>query len=560
MSASDRPLLPLRAFLARPLNAVLGLSLAINIALLAPSIYMLQVYDRVLVTRSIETLAMLATAALLTLVAMGALEQLRSRMLGLTGHALERHFGPGVLARLLTASARGEPGATGDGLRDLATLRAFISGPAVVALCDAPWAPVYLALIAAFDLRLGGLALLAALLLLGLSWAQDRSLRSGLAQVQAQARATQRVAERSLHNAEVVTALGMGESMATQWLRQLDAQQQATLDGGRGASRLGSITRTLRQAVQIVMLGAGAWLVIRGGATPGLMIACTVLLARALAPVEQLMAQWRLLGDARAAYQRLDQLLRQPVEASASTALPRPSGALSVEQLSCAVPGSPRPLLRQVNLSARPGEVVAVIGGSGAGKTTLARLLVGVLRPAAGAVRLDGADIRQWDPARLGPALGYLPQDVELFAGTVAENIARFSAGPAEAVIAAAQAAQVHDFIVRLPQGYDTPVGERGSALSGGQRQRIALARALYGEPALVVLDEPDASLDGDGEDALVAAIAGLKARGATVVAVTQRRRLLSVADQVVVLKDGAVERTVTRSEAGEDAAAKVPA
>ncbi|MBQ0943040.1 type I secretion system permease/ATPase [Ideonella sp. 4Y16] len=551
--------MPLRAFLARPIGAVLGLSLAVNIALLAPSIYMLQVYDRVLVTRSVETLAMLAVAALLTLVAMGALEQLRSRMLALTGHALERQVGPGVLSRLITASARQEPGAPTDGLRDLGTLRAFIGGPAVVALCDAPWAPVYLALIAAFDLRLGGLALLCAAALLGLSWAQDRSLRDHQARVQAQARATQRVAERSLHNAEVVTALGMGDALAAQWLRQLDQQQQTAEDGGQLASRLGSLTRTLRQAVQILMLGLGAWLVIRGGATPGLMIACTVLLARALAPVEQLMAQWRLLADARAAYRRLDQLLQLPLEATAATALPRPSGALTVEQLSASVPGGQRLLLRQVSLSARPGEVLAVIGGSGAGKTTLARLLVGVLRPAAGAVRLDGADIRHWDPARLGPALGYLPQDVELFAGTVAENIARFGNAQAEAVIAAAQAAQVHDFIVRLPQGYDTPVGERGMALSGGQRQRIALARALYGEPALVVLDEPDASLDGEGEDALVAAIAGLKARGATVVAVTQRRRLLSVADQVVVLKEGSVERTVARNEAPQNPPGDVP-
>jgi PrtD family type I secretion system ABC transporter len=307
------------------------------------------------------------------------------------------------------------------------------------------------------------------------------------------------------------------------------------------------VTKTWRQAVQILMLGAGAWLVIRGGATPGLMIACTLLLSRAFAPIEQLSAHWRALGEARSAYDRLHALLARPAVAPAPTALPRPSGALSVEGLSYVAPGGQRLLLRQVSFEARPGEIVALIGGSGGGKTTLARLLVGATTPAGGAVRLDGADLRQWDPDRLGQALGYLPQDVELFAGTVAENIARFTEGPSEAVIAAAQAAQVHELILRLPAGYDTPVGERGGLLSGGQRQRIALARALYGEPALVVLDEPDASLDGDGEQALIAALRALKTRGATVIAVTQRRGLLAAADRVVVLREGMVERSAPR-------------
>lgn len=547
---------PLSTFLRRPFAGVLAFSLVINLTLLTPSLFMMQVYDRVLVTRSVETLLMLAAAATLTLVAMGALEHVRSRILALMGTALERSFGPRVLTQLVIASARGGGGAYQEGMRDLATLRNFVSGPAVIALCDVPWTPVYLLLIAAFDLRLGLLALAAAMLLLGLTWAQDRASAGRLHALREQTRVTQRVAERSLHNAELLTALGMTGAMATLWRQQLDLQHAEMHAGARHATWLSVSIRTFRQMIQVLMLGCGAWLVIHEGATPGLMIACTVILARALAPVEQLIAQWRLLGEARGALARLDDLLKRPEEAAAATSLPRPSGALAVEALSCTAPGSGRLLLRQVSFAAEAGSIVAVVGGSGAGKTTLARLLVGVLRPAGGSVRLDGADIRQWDPQHLGPALGYLPQDVELFAGTVAENIARFTDAASDAVIAAAKAAHAHDFIVRLPKGYDTPIGEGGAALSGGQRQRVALARALFNDPALIVLDEPDASLDSEGEDALMAALAGAKARGATVVAVTQRRRMLSIADKVVVLKEGAVERTAVRSEAGDEAVA----
>lgn len=547
----------LRGFLRRPLLGVLGFSLIINLTLLAPSLFMMQVYDRVLVTRSVETLLMLGGAATLTLLAMGVLEQVRSRMLAVTGTALERCFGPHVLTQLVIASARGGGSVYQEGMRDLSTLRSFVSGPAVIALCDVPWTPVYLLLIAAFDLRLGLLALVAALLLMALTWAQDRASAKGLTALREQTRITQRVAERSLQNAELLTALGMTGEMATQWRQQLDLQHAEIHAGARHITWFSASIRTFRQLVQVLMLGCGAWLVIHEGATPGLTIACTVILARALSPVEQLIAQWRLLGEARSALTRLDDLLARPEEASAATALPRPTGALSVESLSCRAPGSgDRLLLRQVSFTADAGSIVAVVGGSGAGKTTLARLLVGVLRPAGGSVRLDGADIRQWDPQQLGPAMGYLPQDVELFAGSVAENIARFTNAPSDAVIAAATAAHAHEFIVRLPKGYDTPIGEGGAALSGGQRQRVALARALFNNPALIVLDEPDASLDSEGEDALMAALAGAKLRGATVVAVTQRRRILSIADKVIVLKEGTVERTAVRSEAGEEAVA----
>lgn len=548
----------LRPLLSRQLAWALLFSLAINLALLAPSLFMLQVYDRVLVTRSLETLTMLLALALLTLAAFAALDQVRSRLLGITGMALERRLGAVVLPEMILRQARPGREPPVDGLRDLATLRAFLSGPGIVALFDAPWAVVYLLLIAGFDGRLGLMALGAMLLLLGLTWANQRLVQRNFQRLQADARAAGRWAERAVQNAEVVTALGMGPALVGRWARQTEAVQEASLASSGPSSVLGALSRGTRQAIQVVMLAAGAWLVIREGVTPGVMIATTIILGRALAPVEQLLVGWGGLAEARAAYERLQALVGASAGRPAPLALPRPTGRLDAEAVSYVPPGSPRALLRQVSLQLRPGELMALVGGSGAGKTTLARVLVGVLRPTGGAVRLDGAELGQYEASSLGASLGYLPQDVELFAGSVAENIARFQAqdgAGAEAVIAAAQAAGVHELILRLPQGYDTPVGEGGNLLSGGQRQRVALARALYGQPALVVLDEPDASLDAEGEEALMAALARLKARGAAVVAVTQRRRLLGLADKVLVMRDGAVERVATRNETVADGA-----
>ena len=554
----DRPA-PLRtaapdlAEFVRPyLGWALVFSLAINLALLTPSLFMLQVYDRVLVTRSVETLVMLALIAGFCLAAFGALDQVRSRLLNMLGMALERRIGPGLLGSLIVANARQSSNELADGLKDLASVRTFLSGPGVVAVFDAPWALVYLVIIALFDLRLGGLALLAMVVLFGMTWFNNRLVRQGLQRVQPASRAAGRWAERCMQNAEAVTALGMGSAMTERWAAQSAQVQETTLAATAASGRLAAVSRAARQAVQVVMLSAGAWLVIREGATPGVMIATTIILGRALAPVEQLIGGWQGLVEARLAYQRLQAVLERPPEGAVETTLPRPQGQLSVEALSHVSPQNNRPLLRQVSFQAVPGELVAVVGGSGAGKTTLARLLVGVLKPSAGVVRLDGADIRQYDPGVLGAAIGYLPQDVELFAGTVAENIARFTGAGSAAVIAAAQAAGAHEIILRFPQGYDTPVGEGGRLLSGGQRQRVALARALFGEPSFVVLDEADASLDAEGEEALVGALQRLRARGATVVAVTQRRRLLTVADRVLVLREGSIERTAVRREGGD--------
>jgi PrtD family type I secretion system ABC transporter len=543
----------LAIFLRQRLRWPALFSLAINLALLAPSIYMLQVYDRVLVTRSIETLVMLTILTGVTLAAFGALDQVRSRLLALVGMGLEQRFGPPLLSHLIVTNARQTTTAADDGLKDLSTLRNFLSGTPVVALFDAPWAVVYVLLIAAFDWRLGVLAIASVLVLLWLTWSNNQRTRAGLDGTLKEMRTAGRWADRCLANAEVVTALGMNDTLSRRWADQTASVHERNLTLGARTGVLSASTRTLRQMVQVLMMALGAWLVIHEGASSGVMLATTIILGRALAPIEQIIGSWNAFTEARLAFGRLDELLAKPPEGVVATTLPRPQGHLKVEGLTHVTPDSQRILLRQVSFEASPGEIVALVGGSGAGKTTLARLLVGVLRPSGGAVRIDGADIRQYDPRALGPALGYLPQDVELFAGSVAENIARFTQTPeddcADAVIAAAKAAGVHELILRLPQGYDTQVGEGGRRLSGGQRQRVALARALYKMPAVVVLDEPDASLDSEGEDALMHALQGLKQRGATVVAVTQRRRLLSVADKVIVMRDGQVERTATQAQ-----------
>jgi PrtD family type I secretion system ABC transporter len=533
------PLAPLLS----PLRTVLLFSLVINLALLAPSIFMLQVFDRVLATRSVETLLVVGAIAVGTLMLMGVLEFLRNRALGGVGVLLEQEHGPHLLSQLLRAAAH--PGRQGylDGMRDLATVRAFLGGPGVVALFDAPWTVIYLALIYLFHPALGLLATLFTAVLVLLAWFNERTTRAAIGQLTDSSRRAGRLVDGALRNAEVVRALGMQPAMRGRWLAQTQRSHGLQLELGRGGGAINAVSRFTRQLVQVAMLGYGAYLVIHDNATPGVMLATTIILGRAMAPVEMLIANWKGLVEARSAFARLREVLAAGAEGAVGTELPRPAGRLAVEGLRFVPAGSERALLHDVSLQADPGQVLAVIGPSGSGKTTLARLLCGVTEPSAGVVRLDGADLRNWDPVRRGTWIGYVPQDVELFDGSVSENIARMGPVDSAAVLTAAQHAHVHDLLLRLPQGYDTPVGEVGNRLSGGQRQRVALARALYGEPALVVMDEPDASLDADGEQALLETIRGLRERRVTVVVVTQRRAVLSVADRVVVMRDGGIER-----------------
>jgi ATP-binding cassette subfamily C exporter for protease/lipase/ATP-binding cassette subfamily C protein EexD len=535
--------------LARYFAYAAAFSFAINLLMLVPALYMLQVFDRVLSSRSEETLAMLSVGALVALSMMALLDVLRAQLLAACGIALDRRLGPDVMRRLIELAARGGPAEQANAPRDVATLRAFLVGSAVIALFDAPWLPLFLALIWLFHPLLGALAIGGALLMIGLAAANERFTRRPLERVQAEGRRTGRFTDAATRAAESVDALGMREAVTRRWIALNEAQLAEQREASRMGGLFSGLTKFTRQAIQMAMLGAGAWLVITQNLSSGVMIACTIILGRALAPVEMLVASWRGLVEARGAWQRLSQLFDSHPAAARGTELPAPRGALAVENVMLAFPRAERPILRNVAFSLAAGESLGVIGPSAAGKSTLARLLVGVWKPTAGAVRLDGVDVATWDREQLGRHIGYVAQVVELFDGTVAENIARLGEPDSAAVVRAAQRAYAHDMILRLPKGYDTGTGSAGEALSPGQRQRVALARALYGDPKLVVLDEPNANLDGEGDDALVRALQDLREAGVTVVIIAHRPSLLGGVDKMLVLKDGAAELFGPRAE-----------
>jgi PrtD family type I secretion system ABC transporter len=524
-------------------------SLLINLLMLVPALFMLQVFDRVVTSRSRETLVMLAILAVGALLFMAFLDVIRARLLTRAGVTLEKLLGPKVLADMVRRGATPGPKDALHGLRDVGALRAFLTGPGIVALFDAPWLPIFVAIIYLFHPLLGVIAIGGALMLLGLAYLNEKLSRKPLESMQIESRKAGRFADQSIGNAEVAGALGMVDSLARGWQAISRGGLALQLRANRTASVVTGLTRFMRQFLQIAMLSAGAWLVIDQVSTPGIMIAATILLGRALAPVESAIAGWKSLVDARAAYGRLNQALDGEPKNESLTELPAPKGALAVERVVFGFRGQDRPVIKQVSFELAPGEIMAIVGPTAAGKSTLARLLVGLWRPVSGVVRLDGADITSWPRARLGPYVGYLPQNVELFAGTVSENIARLGEVDSEAVIDAATRANAHEMILRLPKGYDTPIGEGGAFLSGGQRQRIALARALYGDPRLVVLDEPNSNLDKDGEDALLEAVRRMKADGVTVVVVTHRPSLLAAMDKVALLRDGAIEKLGALSE-----------
>ena len=528
--------------------AAVAFSFVINLAMLAPSVYMLQVFDRVLSTRSLETLVMLSLFAGAALLLMWALDLVRSRLLALTGLLFEDRVGTQVLGRVLDGIGRVPAAQQAGAMRDVTVLRGFVSGPGLVALFDAPWMLMYVGLIYLFNPLLGELAFASAAVLVLLAWGNERATRAGVERAQDQGRELARSVDGVMRSAEPVRALGMGPAIGARWRaasRQLQVRQLAT---HRAGSLANSATRFFRQSVQVAMMGVAAWLVIEQKATPGVMVAVTVILGRALAPVETLIAQWKSLVEARAALHRLDRLLAFEVPRHFD-ALPALTGAVVLDNLCYAAPGTTRPILHGINVTIVAGEIVAVIGPSGSGKSTLARLITGALPATAGSVRIDGADIGQWTPEGLGRQIGYVPQEVALLAGTVAENIARFSDGAQDEVVAAAARAHAHELIVQLRDGYLTPVGEGGQMLSGGQRQRVALARALYGEPRVVVLDEPNACLDTAGEQALAQTLTGLRQAGVTVVLVTQRTQVLALVDRILELRDGALVRIGVRQD-----------
>jgi PrtD family type I secretion system ABC transporter len=528
MAQVRRQMLPLGIF-----------SLGANLLLLVSSLYMLQVFNRVLSSGSVDTLLWLTVAAVFAIAVYGVLELARRRLLSRTAAWLDNELaGPiirrGVEARLI--GARSEAGLT-----ELQEMRSFLAGDAILAFLDAPWMPVFIAVIWLMHPLLGWLALAGAITLLSVAVANDLLTRRSLQQSRAGLQRNQRGARHYVDNAETVRALGMLGPLLDRWQDVRRCLRDDTERASAVTSALTYLTKSVRLALQILVLGMGAWLVLRGELTGGGMIAASLILSRALSPVERALGAWRSYVSARAARANLAKLFRAMRAGTTSLSLPRPTGRLLIENLQFQPSECSKPIIRKVDLSVEPGQTCGIIGPSGSGKSTLCRLVVGAWQPTGGHVRLDGADVTSWDPDELGKHIGYLPQTVELFPGTIAQNIARMRAVDDAAVIEAAMLADVHEMILRLPDGYDTDVGMHGHRLSGGQKQRIALARALFGEPALIVLDEPNANLDGTGEQALQKALVELKCRQRTTLIVAHHPSTLRTADKLLVLKEGRV-------------------
>lgn len=517
-------------------------SMAINLLMLVPSIYMLQVYDSVLSSRNLMTLAMLSLITLMFYALISGLEWVRSQVLIRVGAQIDALMSERIYTAAFEQNLKKNNFQAGQALTDLTTLRQFVTGQGLFAFFDAPWFPIYLAVIFLFDFWLGVFSLVGTAVLIALAWANDRVSSKPLSEASQLALVSGAMATNNLRNAEVIESMGMLPNLRARWhqLHQQFLAQQAIASDK--ASVVTAVTKLFRLTLQSYILGLGAWLVIEGRLTPGMMIAGSILMGRALSPVEQLIAVWKQVSGVKTAWQRLDQLLQQNPARKTGMPLPAPTGQLSIENVTAAPPGGQVAVLKGVQLSLAAGEVLAIIGPSASGKSSLARLMVGIWPAQVGKVRLDGADLYQWNKDALGQHLGYLPQDIELFAGTVAENIARFGEVDSEKVIAAAQLAGVHEMVLRLPKGYDTPIGEGGAGLSGGQQQRIGLARALYGQPALIVLDEPNSNLDDAGEAALIQAIRELKALRRSVVLITHRMPILTISDKLLVLNEGAVQ------------------
>ncbi len=515
-------------------------SLFINLLLLLPAIYMLQVYDRVLSSGSVSTLLMLTLVAAFLFAVMGGLEWVRSQILIATSSRLDDLLSGRVFdAVFRQALASSGKVATAQPLADLLQMRQFMTGPGLFAFFDVPWLPIYVAVMFMFHPLVGVAAIFSALVLIGLAVWNEYSIRGDLNEASQKTLEASNHTQRSLRNSDAIEAMGMLPRLRARWL----LRQQGALELQARASRRGGLitaaSKTFRVLIQTLILGLGAYLAIRREISAGGVIAGSILLGRALAPLDQMIGTWRGFVSARESYNRLDQLLQASPQREAPMPLPTPQGAMAVEKLVLTPPGAEAPVLRGVSLQIEPGSVLAIIGPSAAGKTTLVRAMLGLVEPTSGDVRLDGAKIDQWDRETLGQHIGYLPQDVELLDGTIAENIARFGDVDAAKVIAAADAAGVRSMILRLPQGYGTRLV--GNVVSAGQRQRIGLARALYGMPQWIVLDEPNANLDEEGEAALAVTLQSLKQAGRTVVVVTHRKDILAQADRVAVLAQGQV-------------------
>ncbi|GEK48339.1 peptidase [Bisbaumannia pacifica] len=516
-------------------------SMFVNLLMLVPPMYMLQVYDRVLTTQSGETLLMLTLVVVFLFMIMGGLELVRSRILVRVGNRLDTSINARLYSAMFRRSVMAQGRQTAQPLSDLTNLRQFLTGNGLFAFFDAPWVPVYLAVLFLFHPWLGVFATCAGIILLALALTNERATKGLLAEANGEQIKAQDLANSNLRNAEVLHAMGMLPGIMGRWAEK---HHQFLAKQSQASDRAGALTnasKVLRLLFQSMILGLGAWLVLAGEMTAGMMIAGSIIMGRALAPIDQMIGSWKGFVGARGAYERLNELLTQIPDEQRRMSLPAPEGNINIESIAAAPPGVRLSTIRGINFEVPKGEHIGIIGPSAAGKSTLARVLLGIWPTQVGAVRLDGADVTQWNRDELGPYIGYLPQDIELFDGTISENIARFGEVDAEKVVRAARKAGVHEMILELPNGYDTYISSTSGALSGGQRQRVGLARALYGDPVLVVLDEPNSNLDEAGERALSQSIAQLKTEGATLFVISHRTSVLKNMDQLLVLKDGQV-------------------
>ncbi len=524
-------------------------SFFINILMLVPALYMLQVYDRVVTSRSEETLVMLTLIVVWLFMTMGVLEFIRSRILIRVGNRLDQYMNVNLFASMFDRTVK-EPGNdSAQPINDMNNLRQYMSGNGPFAFFDAPWLPIYIAILFMFDPYFGIFGIVAAIILFLLAVANERSTKKLLEESGSESLASSNYAASCLKNAEVVSAMGMESSLRDRWLERHLSFLKKQSDASDRASVLTNMSKNLRLMFQSLILGLGAWLAINDEITPGMMIAGSIILGRALAPLDLLIGSWKGFGSARSAYKRLYELFAAYPPKPNTMALPDPEGQLSCEAVMVVPPGAQTPSVKGVTFALNKGDVMAVIGPSAAGKSSLVRAMLGVWPLMAGKVRLDGADVHAWDKDHLGRFVGYLPQDIELFSGTISENICRFGALDPERVVRAAKMAGVHDMILRLPQGYDTVLASGSSGLSGGQRQRIGLARALYGEPRLVILDEPNSNLDEHGEKALSEALVQLKENNVTVVLISHRKQVLKQADKVLLMAQGEMKGFGERDE-----------
>jgi PrtD family type I secretion system ABC transporter len=530
---------------------VAALSAVTNVLMLTGPLFMMQVYDRVLASRSVPTLFALSGLAISLYVFLGVLELIRSRILTRIGQRIEEQLGGPTFDAVMVLPLRmSKKEAISQPVRDLEQVRQFMSGPGPVAICDMPWLPLYLAILFLFHPYLGWIAVAGALILIALTLTSEAVLRDPIRKIAQLAGARSEFLEAGRRNAEALHAMGMRGAYSARWheanSRYVEEQRQ-TSDATSGFS---TASKIFRLALQSAVLALGAWLAIKQLASPGAMIASSILTSRALAPIEQAIGQWRGFVNARQARSRLYLLLEQFRNDGSRMPLPKPERSLAVTGLTVIAPGTQMPIVRDVSFNLKAGEGVGIIGPSGSGKSTLARALVGIWPPVRGTIRLDGAEIDQWDSEALGPSIGYLPQGVELFDGTIAENISRFDvSAKAERIIEAAKLAGAHELILSMPDGYDTRIGASGTILSAGQRQRVGLARALYGNPFLIVLDEPNASLDAEGETALTSAIMGIRESGSIVVVIAHRPNALAAVDHVLVLAQGTMMTFGPRDE-----------